>query len=100
MKAKREQEELLRMEKQMEALRIQKEENERKRLMNEEKERLSGGVKMQQHTTIIPDPNLMNTSLPSANALYPANNQGTVVLETKSAGRYNSDIKSYLLLEP
>jgi len=87
MKAKREQEELLRMEKEMEALRIQKEENERKRLMNEEKERLFGGVKMQQHITIISDPNLTNTTLPSA-AYNPANNQGPVVSETKSAGRY------------
>ena len=84
----------------MEALRIQKEENERKRLMNEEKERLFGGAKMQQHTTVIPDSNSMNTTLPSAAPYYPANNQGTVVLETKSAGRYNSDIKCRLLLEP
>ncbi len=88
MKAKKKKEEMIRIEKEMEAMRIKKEEEERRRQYNEEKERIMGEVRY-------PSPQLLNPALvkpdeivlPSQN-LYPSNQVPAVIHETNAAAKY------------
>lgn len=85
LKAKRKQEEATRIEREMEALRIRKEEEEKQRLFIEEKNKLMGAA-AGYHPQIPPDVSPPKSS--SNHSLYPSNQVPAYMDHTRASAKY------------
>ena len=79
---------MIRIEKEMEAMRIKKEEEERNRQYNEEREKIMGEVRYPPSQPSISTLAKPDQFIPQLQNLYPINQAPAVIHETNAAAKY------------